>query len=307
MGPPPRHPRLLRPRAPRRRADMPPPLTAGPAIGSLCSGYGGLDLGVQAALGGTVAWHAEVNSDAARILARHWPGVPNLGDITSVDWSTVPRVCVLTAGFPCQRRLSRRPSCRTHREHPLGTVAARRPCGRSPPPLPGGDRECPRTPHLPRRFLWRRGILPVVSGRPPNPASSAGTWCRTRLPGRPRVRHEVARPSRLRRRSTPPARTRLPRCLARRTPSSRRRQATSAATAARNTRRNANGVVTARIWRTRWSGSCRLRKRRTGSRVRRTSGTATATSPFPRRRPPCCPCRGRATPTLPGSDRPCRW
>ena len=123
-------------------------ITRPPMIGSLCSGYGGLDLGVQSALGGTLAWHAEVNPDAARILARHWPGVPNLGDITAVDWSTVPQVCVLTAGFPCQRRLGRRPPGRTQRPHPLGAVAARRPCGRSPPPLPGGDRKCPRPPQV---------------------------------------------------------------------------------------------------------------------------------------------------------------
>ncbi|MEU1488152.1 DNA cytosine methyltransferase [Streptomyces sp. NPDC005752] len=106
-------------------------------IGSLCSGYGGLDLGVQAALGGTLAWHAEVDPNASRILARHWPGAPNLGDITTVDWSTVPRVCVLTAGFPCQRRLRRRPPGRTQRPDPLRALAARRPCGRSPPTLPG--------------------------------------------------------------------------------------------------------------------------------------------------------------------------
>ncbi|WSS23207.1 DNA cytosine methyltransferase [Streptomyces sp. NBC_01190] len=183
---------------------MPARSTAGPPIGSLCSGYGGLDLGVQAALGGTVAWHAETNPDAAAILARHWPLVPNYGDITTIDWADVPRVCVLTAGFPCQRRLGRRPPRRTQPRNPLRAVAARGPCGRSPPPLPGGDRECPRTPHLARRFPWRRGILPVVSGRRPSPASSAGTWCRTRIPGRPPVRRTVARASRLRRRSTPP-------------------------------------------------------------------------------------------------------
>ncbi|WP_405985711.1 winged helix-turn-helix transcriptional regulator [Streptomyces sp. NBC_00872] len=38
----------------------------GPLIGSLCSGYGGLDLGVQVALGGRIAWHAETNPDASR-------------------------------------------------------------------------------------------------------------------------------------------------------------------------------------------------------------------------------------------------
>ncbi|MGW0495638.1 DNA cytosine methyltransferase [Streptomyces sp. NPDC003007] len=90
-----------------------------PLIGSPCSGYGGLDLGEQAALGGTLAWHAEVDPNASHILARHWPGVPNLGDITAVDWSTAHRVCVLTAGFPCQRRLCCRPPGRTQRPDPL--------------------------------------------------------------------------------------------------------------------------------------------------------------------------------------------
>ncbi len=73
-----------------------------PLIGSLCSGYGGLDLGVRAVLGGSLAWHAETDPDASRILARHWPEVPNLGDITTVDWGSVSPVCVMTAGFPCQ-------------------------------------------------------------------------------------------------------------------------------------------------------------------------------------------------------------
>ncbi|WP_063770985.1 DNA cytosine methyltransferase [Streptacidiphilus neutrinimicus] len=83
-------------------------MTTPPPIGSLCSGYGGLDLGVMAALGGSVAWHAEVNPAAAAILAHHWPTTPNLGDITRIDWTAVPEICVLTAGFPCQRPLSRR-------------------------------------------------------------------------------------------------------------------------------------------------------------------------------------------------------
>ncbi|QKW24328.1 DNA cytosine methyltransferase [Kitasatospora sp. NA04385] len=73
----------------------------GPRIGSLCSGYGGLDLGVQAVLGGSIAWHADPAPAAAAILEHHWPGVLNLGDIETVDFRTVEPVCVLVAGFPC--------------------------------------------------------------------------------------------------------------------------------------------------------------------------------------------------------------
>ncbi len=249
-----------------------------PVIGSLCSGFGGLDLGVQSALGGTLAWQAEVNPDASRILARHWPGVPNLGDITTVDWSLVPQVCVLTAGFPCQRRLRRRPPGRTQPADPFRALATRRARSPGPPPVLGGARECARPPHLTRRFPWRRGILPVVSGRHHRSASSAGTRCRTRLPGRPRVRLSVARASRLRYRSPAPSRAHLPHGLARRALCSRRRPATSARTAAPSTPRSGRAGATARTWPTRWNGSCcRLRKPRTGSRARPTSGTATGT------------------------------
>jgi hypothetical protein len=72
------------------------------AIGSLCSGYGGLEMGLQSAIGGEVAWHAEYDPDASKILAHHWPDVPNYGDITTTDWASVPRVDWLTAGYPCQ-------------------------------------------------------------------------------------------------------------------------------------------------------------------------------------------------------------
>ena len=74
------------------------PLTAG----SLCSGYGGLDLAVMAVTGARLAWCAETDRYAAGVLAHHWPGVPNLGDVTALDWARVPPVNLVSAGWPCQ-------------------------------------------------------------------------------------------------------------------------------------------------------------------------------------------------------------
>lgn len=71
-------------------------------IGSLFSGYGGLDLAVQSVLGGDVAWHVEFDASPAAILAQHFPEVPNHGDITKVNWLSVEPVDILTGGFPCQ-------------------------------------------------------------------------------------------------------------------------------------------------------------------------------------------------------------
>lgn len=71
-------------------------------IGSLFSGYGGLDLAVQSVLGGDIAWHADNDPSVCRILRHHFPGVPNHGDVTRLDFRTVEPVDVLAAGYPCQ-------------------------------------------------------------------------------------------------------------------------------------------------------------------------------------------------------------
>jgi DNA (cytosine-5)-methyltransferase 1 len=70
--------------------------------GSLCTGYGGLDMAVTAVLDAEVAWYAETDPHAAAVLAARWPGPPNLGDITALDWAAVPSVDLITAGWPCQ-------------------------------------------------------------------------------------------------------------------------------------------------------------------------------------------------------------
>lgn len=70
-------------------------------VGSLFSGIGGLDLGLERA-GMNVIWQSEIDPYASRVLAKHWPAVANLGDITAIDWSTVERPDVICGGYPCQ-------------------------------------------------------------------------------------------------------------------------------------------------------------------------------------------------------------
>jgi site-specific DNA-cytosine methylase len=85
--------------------DHSPPLALRPVglrVGSLCTGYGGLDLAVAAVLDARLAWYAETDRHAAIVLAHRFPGIANLGDIRTITWTDVAPVDVLTAGFPCQ-------------------------------------------------------------------------------------------------------------------------------------------------------------------------------------------------------------
>ncbi|MFD1935137.1 DNA cytosine methyltransferase [Nonomuraea mangrovi] len=67
----------------------------------MCTGFGGLDLAVMGVYGARLAWCADNDPHAAEILDARFPTVPNLGDLTTVDWSAIPRVDIVTAGFPC--------------------------------------------------------------------------------------------------------------------------------------------------------------------------------------------------------------
>jgi DNA (cytosine-5)-methyltransferase 1 len=71
-------------------------------IGSLFSGYSGLDHGVMNVIDSEPVWFVEYDEAPSKILAHHYPGIPNYGDITKVDWASVEPVDILTGGFPCQ-------------------------------------------------------------------------------------------------------------------------------------------------------------------------------------------------------------
>jgi DNA (cytosine-5)-methyltransferase 1 len=64
-----------------------------------------LDKTVEQITGGSVIWHCESDRSAAKVLAAHWPGVPNLGDVRFINWSRIRwalgPVDVLCGGFPC--------------------------------------------------------------------------------------------------------------------------------------------------------------------------------------------------------------
>lgn len=70
-------------------------------VGSLFSGIGGIDLGLERA-GMESRWFVEWDAHCQNVLRRHWPGLPVYGDITAVDWGGVEPVDVLAGGFPCQ-------------------------------------------------------------------------------------------------------------------------------------------------------------------------------------------------------------
>lgn len=129
-------------------------------VGSLCSGYGGLDLGLQLALGVPLrhAWHVENDAAPSKILVARFPGVPNYGDLKTLDLARMERVDWLTAGYPCQPfsdaglRLGEA-DARHLWPYVADTIGAIRPrnvaLGKRPRTCSARTRQCPRGPGQP--------------------------------------------------------------------------------------------------------------------------------------------------------------
>lgn len=70
-------------------------------FGSLFSGIGGLDLGLERA-GLRCAWQCEIDDYCNRVLEKHWPDVPRHRDVRNVGAHNLAAVNVIAGGFPCQ-------------------------------------------------------------------------------------------------------------------------------------------------------------------------------------------------------------
>lgn len=71
-------------------------------IGSLFSGIGGLELGLERAGLGPVLWQAEIDPYCRAVLARHWPRARRFERVQEVTGESAARVGVVCGGFPCQ-------------------------------------------------------------------------------------------------------------------------------------------------------------------------------------------------------------
>jgi DNA (cytosine-5)-methyltransferase 1 len=72
-------------------------------IGSLFSGCGGLELGLEAALpNSSTVWQVEKDNYARGVLSKHWPEARRYDDIRTIDPANLAPVDLICGGFPCQ-------------------------------------------------------------------------------------------------------------------------------------------------------------------------------------------------------------
>jgi len=70
-------------------------------VGSLFSGIGGIDLGLERA-GMQIRWQVEIDPYCQQVLAKHWPDTKRYGDVRDLSGGELEPVDLICGGFPCQ-------------------------------------------------------------------------------------------------------------------------------------------------------------------------------------------------------------
>ncbi len=72
-------------------------------IGSLFSGIGGFELGLERAIPGSkTVWQVEQDTFCQKVLQRHWPSAELFDDVKDVGSHNLTAVDLICGGFPCQ-------------------------------------------------------------------------------------------------------------------------------------------------------------------------------------------------------------
>ena len=73
------------------------------SIGSLFSGIGGFELGLERSIPGAyTAWQVEQEEYCQKVLSKRWPDAKIFDDVRAINKNNVEKVDILCGGFPCQ-------------------------------------------------------------------------------------------------------------------------------------------------------------------------------------------------------------